>query len=191
MTNFVRLMILSVLAGLVLAGVAAMVLVGTGREEARASGSITAAVVEHFGLPDRQWQITDPGDIETLSNFLLGAEPTGPPNEPLSGYRGILLVNDGVADFPPALLVFGGVIEAYMPGGSVYVEDTYGMEDWLLARAPAVGGTVELLAGGSGSAAGSADASGPPVPYGALAGAAAAALALAAGGWYGRRRWLR
>jgi hypothetical protein len=55
-----------------------------------------------------------------------------------------------------------------------------------------VGGTVELVVDRSGSPASPAGASGPFVPYAALAGvAAAAALAIAAGGWYARRRWLR
>lgn len=61
------------------------------------------------------------------------------------------------------------------------------------APPPAVGG-VEIPFDESGFAAGqsasSAGSSGPP--YAALAGAVAAgAVALAAGGWYARRRWLR
>jgi len=59
---------------------------------------------------------------------------------------------------------------------------------------PSVGGTVELLAaGGSDSPASPADASGSPdALYVVLAGSiAGGALALAAGLWYGRRRWLR
>jgi hypothetical protein len=57
---------------------------------------------------------------------------------------------------------------------------------------PSVGGIVELL-GGSDSPASPADGSGSAAPlYGALAGGiAAGALALAAAGWYARRRWLR
>jgi len=59
--------------------------------------------------------------------------------------------------------------------------------------APAVGGTFDLISGGSGSRASSADtqrSSAPPIA--ALAGGlAAAALALVMGGWYARRRWLR
>jgi len=58
---------------------------------------------------------------------------------------------------------------------------------------PPVGGTVELLAGGSGSPASASGGSGSPeVPYAALAGGAAAAVvALALSGWYVRRRWMR
>lgn len=60
--------------------------------------------------------------------------------------------------------------------------------------APSVGGVVEMQVGGSASAVDSAaDSSGglPATNYIALAGAAAAgALALAAGAWYARRRWL-
>jgi len=55
----------------------------------------------------------------------------------------------------------------------------------------AVGGTVELAAGASDSSLRPAHGSGPSAPYGALAGGAAAAvLALTAGAWYARRRWL-
>jgi len=56
-----------------------------------------------------------------------------------------------------------------------------------------VGGTVELLTGdpaGPGSVGGGSGE--PEVPYAALAGGmAAGVLALAAGGWYARRRWMR
>jgi hypothetical protein len=57
-----------------------------------------------------------------------------------------------------------------------------------------VGGIVELRAGGPDDAR-SADAGGsgsPELPYAALVGGmAAGVLALAAGGWYARRRWMR
>ena len=53
-----------------------------------------------------------------------------------------------------------------------------------------VGGTAGLL-DGSQAPSSPGDGSGPWVPYVAIAGGAAAALALAAGGWYARRRWLR
>ena len=57
----------------------------------------------------------------------------------------------------------------------------------------AVGGIVELRADGAEAPALAASGSGSPeVPYAALAGGiAAVVLALAAGGWYARRRWLR
>lgn len=55
-----------------------------------------------------------------------------------------------------------------------------------------VGGTVELLAGGSDASAQPPGGSGAPFPYAAIAGGAATAavaLAVAAGGWYARRRF--
>lgn len=56
-----------------------------------------------------------------------------------------------------------------------------------------VGGTVQLLVGGSEASTSPAGGSAPSVPYATVAGGlAAAALAVAAGGgWYARRRWLR
>jgi hypothetical protein len=56
-----------------------------------------------------------------------------------------------------------------------------------------IGGTIEHLVGGPDSPAHSADGSGSASrPYAAIAGGAAAgAVALAVGGWYARRRWLR
>ena len=52
-----------------------------------------------------------------------------------------------------------------------------------------VGGTGELLVGGSDSPASAGSGSGPSAPYAAIAsGMAAAALALVVGGWYVRRR---
>jgi hypothetical protein len=58
---------------------------------------------------------------------------------------------------------------------------------------PPPGGTTELLVEGSDAPGSAADGSGPSAPlYAAIAGAAAAAaFAIAAGGWYARRRWLR
>jgi len=55
-----------------------------------------------------------------------------------------------------------------------------------------VGGITELLVGASDAPASPAEASGSsPPPYAAIAGSiAAAALALTAGAWYARRRWL-
>jgi hypothetical protein len=55
---------------------------------------------------------------------------------------------------------------------------------------PPVGGTVELLAGGSDSPASAADGSGSSASVYAILAVAAAAV-LAAGGWYARRRFLR
>ena len=54
-----------------------------------------------------------------------------------------------------------------------------------------VGGTTQLLVGGTPGTA-SGGGSGPTLPIAALAGGigAAALLAVAAGGWYARRRWL-
>jgi hypothetical protein len=52
----------------------------------------------------------------------------------------------------------------------------------------AVGGTVELRAGGPAPAVDAAEGSGPSVPYAPIAAGGAAVLALAAGGWYARRR---
>jgi hypothetical protein len=55
-----------------------------------------------------------------------------------------------------------------------------------------VGGTGEIAVGQPQSSARLAAGSGAPAPYALIAGGiAAAALALAAGGWYARRRWLR
>jgi len=55
-----------------------------------------------------------------------------------------------------------------------------------------VGGSIELLAGGSDSPASTGGGSGPSVPY-AIIGLAAVAVAITIGlgGWYARRRWLR
>ncbi len=54
-----------------------------------------------------------------------------------------------------------------------------------------VGGILELLVDGSDSPASAAEGSGSSaLPYAAIAGAAAA-VALVAGTWYARRRWLR
>ncbi len=55
----------------------------------------------------------------------------------------------------------------------------------------AVGGTFELSPASAGPPAQPADGSGPSLPYAAIAGGLAAAVAFAAGGCYGRRRWLR
>jgi len=57
---------------------------------------------------------------------------------------------------------------------------------------PPVGGTTELLVDGADPPALAAGGSGGSVPYAAVAGGmAAGVLALAAGGWYARRRWMR
>jgi hypothetical protein len=54
------------------------------------------------------------------------------------------------------------------------------------------GGTTELLVDSSDGPRSAADGSASSAPlYAAIAGAAAAAFAVAAGGWYARRRWLR
>ena len=54
---------------------------------------------------------------------------------------------------------------------------------------PGVGGTIELLVDSSDSPARASEGGGAPPPYAAIAGiAAACGLALAAGGWYARRR---
>ena len=55
-----------------------------------------------------------------------------------------------------------------------------------------VGGIAEVVVDGREPSAGSADGSGASAPpYAAIAAVTAGALALAAGGWYARRRWLR
>ena len=54
---------------------------------------------------------------------------------------------------------------------------------------PEVGGTTELLVGDSDAPSSASDGSGGWFPYAAVA--AAGALAIAAGGWYARRRWLQ
>ena len=60
---------------------------------------------------------------------------------------------------------------------------------------PVVGGIVEMQAGGSGSAldsaAQSSDGSPPPYYIALATGVAAGAIAVTAGVWYARRRWLR
>lgn len=64
--------------------------------------------------------------------------------------------------------------------------------DFFAYPLPPIGGTTELLVGGSDSPGSASDGSGPSAPlYAAIAGAAAAAAlaAVAAGGWYATRRF--
>ncbi|MGB6895779.1 MAG: prenyltransferase/squalene oxidase repeat-containing protein, partial [Dehalococcoidia bacterium] len=75
----------------------------------------------------------------------------------------------------------------------VMVAMIVGLEIDAVAPPSAVGGIVEIPVSASDAPASAANASGSSSPpYAAIAGAAAtAALALTAGGWYARRRWLR
>jgi len=82
------------------------------------------------------------------------------------------------------------VVAAYQNGGFFVTSITHTGPH---AVVPPIGGIAEVLVGGSHSPAGPADGSGSSVGlYAALAGAVAAgAIAIAASGWYARRRWLR
>jgi hypothetical protein len=83
------------------------------------------------------------------------------------------------------------------PGGTGdVVSDLVDFDPWLPLPQPwlcppnfGVGGTVDLERGPFASAAGESDS--PALPFVAILGAVAGALALTAGGWYARRRWLR
>ena len=99
-------------------------------------GTITAHMLIFSGREDPQWEISNPDDIETLSGFLVDLPLASPPDWPTLGWRGVLLQNNGVEDFPFLMHVFDGVIEVYISEGSIYLEDSRGMEGWLLERLP-------------------------------------------------------
>jgi hypothetical protein len=90
----------------------------------------------------------------------------------------------GETYFNPDLIPLFDESESF---SGVYLGATY----WTPNPGP-VGGTTELLVGGPDSPGTPAEGSGSSSPpYAAIAGAVAAAVALAAGGWYARRRWMR
>ena len=92
-----------------------------------------------------------------------------------------------INSIPPGETYTGLGPTDFKEGGCTRIRMTH------LSHTPSpVGGTTELLVGGADSPASAADPSGAQsFPYVALAGAAAAAVALAASGWYARRRFLR
>jgi sugar lactone lactonase YvrE len=90
--------------------------------------------------------------------------------------------------------------ESDNPGGPCTLTDTSHDDNDPILKAAAVppppgpfgvGGIVDLPAGPSGSSASLTDSSGSSVPLYAVIAVAAVVLALAAGGWYAKRRWVR
>src|SRR5262245_36845339 len=71
---------------------------------------IMVNVLINAGEPDPSWSITDTSDFEHLRSSLKNLPRTGKPRWPSLGYRGFLLVNQGVDDFPEEVQIFKGVV---------------------------------------------------------------------------------
>ncbi len=98
--------------------------------------SIVASVIFFSGLPDFEWQITDPDDIATLVAMVQDLPSADEPDWPQFWWRGFMLSNNNVPDFPVLVRVFAGTIKIYEEQGSQYFQDINDLEDWLLANMP-------------------------------------------------------
>jgi hypothetical protein len=105
-------------------------------EPLTSEGILWASMGIFSGREDPGWQITDLDDISILKGFLQDLPSAGLPNWPDLGWKGVMLENQGVADFPLSVHVFNGTIEINASGGSQYYEDVHGMETWLLEHMP-------------------------------------------------------
>jgi len=106
----------------------------------------------------------------------------------------IFHINDGVAyragrTYTPSVIDDGsGSLKMYYSAQATSGPKKIGLATLQLPP-PSVGGTLELRGGSTAASAHGSDAT--ALPYMALAAAAGAVLALTAGAWYLRRRWIR
>ena len=102
------------------------------------------------GRPNPAWELT-PAEVDELaSRFRRLTVTTSAPSEPALGYRGVAVENPGgAADLPARIQACGGVVSAPRPGGRFALDDTEGIERWLLdlARSRGHGPLVDEIAG--------------------------------------------
>ena len=153
-----------------------------------------------FG-PDEDLYIASPlsnlilrydGDTGAFANAFTTEELVGPQGLAF-GPDGNLYVtsfnNSAVLRFDPSTGLFTDV---FVPAGGGGLEFPGYLTFHDVPCDIPVGGIAEVLVDGSDSPASPADGSGSSAPpYAAIAGGLAAVVAVAAGGWYARRRWLR
>jgi hypothetical protein len=98
--------------------------------------SIAVSLIVFSGLPDLGWQITDSDDISTLIDLLQDLPSADEPDWPQFWWRGFMLRNNNVSEFPLLVRVFEGTIQIFDEQGDQYFQDVNGLEDWLMANMP-------------------------------------------------------
>ncbi len=102
---------------------------------ALAQGSgIKLRTLLYSGRSNPQTLITDPAEINTLRGFLVDLPATVDPSWPTLGFRGYLLLNNGIRSFPPEVRVFRGVIRIFDGKSLRFFIDVRGLEEYLRDR---------------------------------------------------------
>lgn len=95
--------------------------------------SITAILDIFSGRPNPMWNLSD-DEIEKLKTNLKDLPSAKPRKRFGMGYRGFIILNNAVADFPLKVEINDGVLAILDEERLVYKEDANRIEEWLLNR---------------------------------------------------------
>lgn len=100
---------------------------------------LTARVSMNSGLRNPQWEITSPADLGKVKLFLKDLPEAPETKWPNLGWRGYLLMNEGVEGLPAQVSILRGVVRWQDQKGIHFYKDVHGLEDWLHEQAIARG----------------------------------------------------
>lgn len=101
-------------------------------------GKLTLSCVIFSGGEDPEVQVSTAAGFDALRARVQGLPSAPVPTWPQFGFRGVLIVNDGVSDFPPLVRVFDGTIEVQAGRRVTYFRDDKGLEQLVSSGAPEV-----------------------------------------------------
>jgi hypothetical protein len=100
---------------------------------------LTVMVAMNSGLPNPQWEITSPDEIEKVKALVHDLPIVPETKWPGLGWSGFILMNENVVGLPEEIRVLNGVIRFENRDGVRYYRDSRGLERWLHREAVARG----------------------------------------------------
>jgi hypothetical protein len=111
-------------------GFSALFLSGMLMTRAGQQTSVQGFALLNSGETNPHWSLTD-DDISRLKSSLKGLRVAAEPSWPQLGWRGFLVVTNGLRELPEEIRAFQGTIRTQSGKRVRYYHDTRGLERWL------------------------------------------------------------
>jgi hypothetical protein len=116
-------------------GVAVLLVIAVAAALAQEKPKLIVIVSVNSGLQNPQWEMTGAAAFEKIRDSLRSVPVTSDPGWPNLGWRGFLVMNEGVEGLPQEIQVLHGVIRTEDQTGIHFYKDLHALEGWLQQQA--------------------------------------------------------